>query len=68
MESDARRASLGDARTVEESIASVPWAYPKKEHRLGLNYLKGAVGATINVVLAAAAWNLRKWKRETAIA
>lgn len=40
----------------------------KKEHRLGLNYLKGAVGDTINVVLAAAAWNLKKWMRETAIA
>ena len=40
----------------------------KKEHRLGVNYLNAAVGATINVVLAAAAWNLRKWMRETAIA
>ena len=40
----------------------------KKEHRLGLNYLKGAVGDTINVVLAAATWNLKKWMRETAIA
>src|SRR5690606_1106721 len=35
----------------------------KHDHRLMRNYLKGSVGDAINLLLAAAAWNLRKWMR-----
>lgn len=36
----------------------------KEDCRLGRNYLKGIKGDMINVLLAAAAYNLRKWMRE----
>jgi IS5 family transposase len=35
----------------------------KSEFRLARNYLKGVIGDHINVLLAAAAYNLRKWLR-----
>lgn len=33
----------------------------KSDHRLSRNYLKGFVGDEINLLMAAAAWNLKKW-------
>lgn len=33
----------------------------KSDYRLGRNFLKGVVGDQINVLMAACAWNLRKW-------
>ena len=35
----------------------------KSEFKLARNYLKGVIGDHINVLLAAAAYNLRKWLR-----
>lgn len=35
----------------------------KSDHRLKRNFLKGFIGDQINVLLAAAAFNLRKWMR-----
>ena len=35
----------------------------KSDYRLARNYLRGFAGDTINLLLAAAAWNLRKWMR-----
>lgn len=35
----------------------------KSDHRLKRNYLKGLVGDAINLMLAAAAFNLKKWMR-----
>lgn len=35
----------------------------KSDHRLNRSYLKGFVGDQINVLMAAAAFNLRKWMR-----
>lgn len=36
----------------------------KSDYRLGRNFLKGMVGEKINVLIAAAAWNFRKWTRD----
>lgn len=36
----------------------------KSDHRLGRNYLKGFVGDQINLLMAAAAFNFKKWMRE----
>ncbi len=36
----------------------------KHDHRMARNYLKGAVGDTINLFMAAAAFNFRKWMRK----
>lgn len=35
----------------------------KSDHRLCRNYLKGFIGDQINVLMAAAAFNFRKWLR-----
>ena len=35
----------------------------KSDHRLGRNFLKGFIGDQINVLMAAAAFNLKKWMR-----
>jgi transposase, IS5 family len=35
----------------------------KNDHRLGRNYLKGFIGDKINVLMAAAAFNFKKWIR-----
>jgi len=35
----------------------------KSDFRLGRNFLKGFVGDQINLMMAAAAWNFRKWMR-----
>ena len=36
----------------------------KSDFRLARNYLKGSVGDSLNLMLAAAAWNFRKWMRQ----
>ena len=36
----------------------------KHDHRMARNYLKGAVGDAINLFMAAAAFNFRKWMRK----
>ncbi len=36
----------------------------KHDHRMARNYLKGAVGDAINLFMAAAAFNFRKWMRQ----
>jgi len=36
----------------------------KSDHRLGRNFLKGFTGDQINVLMAAAAFNFRKWMRK----
>ncbi len=36
----------------------------KADHRLGRNFLSGFLGDEINVIMAAAAFNFRKWLRE----
>jgi len=36
----------------------------KADHRLGRNFLSGFLGDEINVLMAAAAFNFRKWLRE----
>jgi len=33
----------------------------KSDHRLSRNYLKGFIGDEINLLMAASAWNLKKW-------
>ena len=38
----------------------------KHDFRMLRNYLKGTVGDTINILMAAAAYNFKKWMRETA--
>ncbi|SOB59988.1 protein of unknown function [Pseudodesulfovibrio profundus] len=36
----------------------------KHDHRMARSYLKGAVGDAINLFMAAAAFNFRKWMRK----
>lgn len=36
-------------------------AIVKSDHHLGRCYLKGSIGDAINAVVAACAWNLKKW-------
>jgi hypothetical protein len=36
----------------------------KHQYRLGCCFLKRFIGDTVNLMLAAAAWNLKKWMRE----
>lgn len=38
-------------------------AHLKTDFRLARNYLRGFLGDTLNLLLAATAWNLRKWLR-----
>ena len=33
----------------------------KSDYRMARNYLKGAIGDRINLLMAAAAWNLKQW-------
>lgn len=33
----------------------------KSDHRMARNYLKGTIGDRINLLMAAAAWNLKQW-------
>ena len=35
----------------------------KSDYRLGRNYLKGIEGDEINLLMAACAWNLKKWMK-----
>lgn len=39
----------------------------KQQYRLARSFLKGFVGDQVNLLLAAAAWNLRKWLRAAAL-
>jgi IS5 family transposase len=39
----------------------------KHQYRLARCFLKGFVGDQVNLLLAAAAWNLRKWLRAAAL-
>jgi transposase, IS5 family len=36
----------------------------KHQYRMGRNYLKGVIGDQINAMMAAAAWNFKKWMKE----
>lgn len=36
----------------------------KSDHRLSRNYLKGFIGDEMNLLLAASAWNLKKWMND----
>lgn len=36
----------------------------KHQYRMGRNYLKGIIGDQINAMMAATAWNFKKWMRE----
>lgn len=47
---------------IEATISHV-----KHDFRMLRNYLKGTIGDTINLLLAATAFNLRKWMRATAL-
>lgn len=47
---------------IEATISHV-----KHDFRMLRNYLKGTIGDTINMLLAATAFNLRKWMRATAL-
>lgn len=49
---------MGRRSAIEPAIGHM-----KQENRLGRNYLKGAVGDQLNVILAASGYNLRKWMR-----
>ena len=40
------------------------WSLKKSDHRLKRNFLKGFAGDQINLLMAAAAFNFRKWMRE----
>ena len=49
-------------RSAVEAVIS----HVKHDFRMARNYLKGVTGDTINLLLAAAAFNFRKWMRATA--
>ena len=51
-------------RSAIEAIIS----HVKHDFRMVRNYLKGTVGDTINLLLAASAFNFKKWMRVTALA
>lgn len=55
------KAKFGRRAAIEPIIGHL-----KRDHRLGLNFYKGLIGDSINVMLAAAAFNfkrmIRKWK------
>ena len=38
----------------------------KQDHRMARNFLKGVLGDAINLFMAAAAFNFRKWMRKVA--
>jgi IS5 family transposase len=50
------RARLRRRCTIEPTIGHL-----KSDHRLARNYLKGFTGDTLNLLLATAAWNFKKW-------
>lgn len=52
-----QRKKLFKRRSSIEAVIS----HLKKEYRLARNWLKGSIGDAINVQLAAAAWNFKKW-------
>lgn len=55
-ERDKKRAKCRRRAAIEPLIGHL-----KSGFRLARNYLKGAVGDEINLLMAASAWNLRKW-------
>lgn len=61
-ESAKMRARFGRRAAIEPVISHL-----KHQYRLMRCYLKGFVGDQLNLLLAAAAWNLRKWLRTAAL-
>lgn len=57
-ESKAMRGRFRRRCAIEPTIAHL-----KSDFRLARNYLRGFAGDALNVLLAATAWNLRKWLR-----
>ena len=55
------RKNFGRRSAIEPVIGHL-----KNDFRLARNYLKGTIGDTINLLLAAAAFNCRKWMRAVA--
>jgi IS5 family transposase len=53
---EAKRAKFRRRAAVEPIIGHV-----KHDHRMARNYLKGFIGDKINLLMAACAWNLKKW-------
>jgi len=53
---EAKRAKFRRRAAVEPIIGHV-----KHDHRMARNYLKGFIGDQINLLMAACAWNLKKW-------
>jgi IS5 family transposase len=53
---DKRRKQCRRRAAIEPIIGHL-----KSDYRLSRNYLKGAIGDHINLLLAASAWNLKKW-------
>jgi IS5 family transposase len=51
-----KRAKFRRRAAVEPIIGHI-----KHDHRMARNYLKGFVGDQINLLMAACAWNLKKW-------
>lgn len=49
-----------DSKTLEAAIEPII-GHLKSDFRLAKNYLKGFIGDQINLLLAATAWNLKKW-------
>ena len=57
-EKDLVRKNFGRRSAIEPVIGHL-----KSDFRLARNYLKGAIGDVLNLILAATAFNLRKWMR-----
>lgn len=51
-----KRAKFRRRAAVEPIIGHI-----KHDHRMARNYLKGFAGDQINLLMAACAWNLKKW-------
>ena len=47
---------VANAQSIEPIIGHL-----KSDYRMARNYLKGALGDHINLLMAAAAWNLKQW-------
>jgi transposase, IS5 family len=55
-ERDKKRAKCRRRAAIQPIIGHL-----KSNYRLAINYLKGVAGDEINLLMAACAWNLRKW-------
>jgi IS5 family transposase len=56
---EAKRAKFRRCSAVEPIISHV-----KHDYRMARNYLKGFIGDQINLLMAACAWNLKKWMND----